>query len=112
MTATADWWAGLPGLSTAATRTEADRLTALACAVRITAPAVTAADGGYTTATNRAETAAEHFADWLADAGSDADARTRRICLCLTSTLAVPDATGWRDILATAKWMLRFIRDT
>lgn len=108
---TADWQSWIPGLSAAANRTEADRLTALACAVRITSPAVTAADAGQTTATNRAETAAGHFADWLADADDDG-ARTRRICLWLTSTLAVPESTGWRDILSTAKWMLKFIHDT
>lgn len=109
-TTTADWWAGIPALGTTP-RTEADRLTALACAVRVTSPAVTAADAGWTTATNRAERAAEHFADWLADAGTNAGARTRRIVLCLTCDLAVP-GTEWRDIIATAKWMLAFIHDT
>jgi hypothetical protein len=107
--AATDWWAGVPALGTALTRREADRLTALACAVRITP--VTADSGGISTEANRAETAAEHFADWLGDDDvDDAAARRRRICLCLTVDLGARN-THWKDILATAKWMLRFITD-
>lgn len=107
--ATADWWAGVPAIGTALTRREADRLTALACAVRMIA--VTADSGGWTTESNKAETVAEHFADWLGDDDVDEPAvRRRRICLCLTVDLGARD-TSWRDVLATAKWMLAFITD-
>jgi hypothetical protein len=109
-TATAtDWWAGIPAIGTALTRRESDRLTALACAVRMIA--VTADSGGYSTEANKAETFAEHFADWLGDEDvDDQAARRRRICLCLTVDLGARD-TSWRDVLSTAKWMLAFITD-
>jgi hypothetical protein len=108
-TTAADWWAGVPAFGTTMTRREADRLTALACAVRITG--VTADSAGWTTESNRAETIAERFADWLGDPDADDDAaRRRRICLCLTVDLGARGAE-WRHVLGTAKWMLTFITD-
>lgn len=100
------WW---PDITPGTSRTEGERLISLACAVRLTG--VAAADQGWSTRANRAETAAEHFADWLADCG-EPEARTRRYVLLLACELAVPGDTGWRDVIETAKWMLAFARST
>jgi hypothetical protein len=109
MTTTADWWAGVPALGTALTRREADRLTALACAVKMTS--VGATDAGWTGEAHKTERIAEHLADWLGEDGvDDAEARRRRICLCLTIDLGAKGAE-WRHIRDSAKWMLTFITD-
>ena len=102
----ARWW---PVIPPGMTRHQAERLTALACAIRILG--VTAEDTGWTTRSNRAETAAENLADWLHDAETDDEARIRRYLLLLSADLTVPGTdTGWREVRETAKWMIAFAR--
>jgi hypothetical protein len=107
MTAAPAWTPAIPAAGM--TRREADRVTAIACAVRLGGITAASSAGG-TGKDHRAERSAVKLAEWLARDADDHHAAARRAVLCLACDLAAAGADA-DDITATADWMLKFVDD-
>ncbi len=107
MAAAPAWTPAIPAAGM--TRREADRVTAIACAVRLGGITASAAAGG-TGKDHRAERSAAKLAEWLAKDADDHHAAARRAVLCLACDLAAAGADA-DDVTATADWMLKFVDD-